>query len=105
VIDLLLPGASAFPEVWTGRHPPLRFRDLLRLHSRCGLRTRSTSFEAFFFGASGQAVTHPPRPMASEVYRQFLGRDFHPLVEVHPHGAPDRFVPRAADSGLTHSVL
>jgi hypothetical protein len=45
---------------------------------------------AFFFGASAQAVAHLHRPMASEVHRQFLGRDFHPLVNVHPHGAPKK---------------
>ncbi len=38
---------------------------------------------AFFFGASSQGVTSLPRPMASEVNRQFLGRDFHPRVYVH----------------------
>jgi len=44
---------------------------------------------AFFFGASSQGVASLPRPMASEVNRQFLGRDFHPRVRVHPHGAPE----------------
>jgi len=42
---LLPPGASAFPVFGTGRRPRQSSRDLLRLHSRCGLRTRSTSFQ------------------------------------------------------------
>jgi hypothetical protein len=42
---LLPPGTSAFPVFGTGRRPRQSSRDLLRLHSRCGLRTRSTSFQ------------------------------------------------------------
>src|SRR5207253_9929020 len=37
---LLLPGTSAFPAFGTGRHPRHPSRNLLGLHSRCGLRTR-----------------------------------------------------------------
>src|SRR4051812_12094559 len=37
--------------------------------------------EAFCLGASSASVARRPCPIATEVHRQFLGRDFHPLVE------------------------
>jgi hypothetical protein len=49
------------PRFWDGSAPTQSSRGLLRLHSRCGLRTRSTSFRGLLlrgFGSEG----HPSSP-------------------------------------------
>jgi hypothetical protein len=77
----------AFPVVMSGRRPRQSSRGLLRLHSRCGLRTCSTSFRGLCLRASGPPVTQWACRTASEGVDLFLGRDFHPRVAVHLHGA------------------
>ncbi len=84
---LLPPGTSAFPAFGTGRHPrsPLGACSGFTRVAACALAR--PPFGAFFW-ASAQRVTPLHRPMASEAHRQFLGRDFHPLVTCTFHGAP-----------------
>jgi ribosomal protein S14 len=73
--------ALAFPERTAGRHPHLSFRGLLEL----SLTLRPADLLTYLFNRLGRkaptpAVTGLRRFSATQSYRQFLGRDFHPLV-------------------------
>jgi hypothetical protein len=84
--SILSPTSSAaFPVVGAGQRPQRRCRGLLRLHSRCGLRACSTSFQGPLSQGFAVAVTHLPSSgfSAPDSYRgvptELPGRDFRPL--------------------------
>jgi len=78
------PGSSqsalAFPERTAGRHPPLSFRGLLKLHSRYGLQSCSPTLRGLCHEAPARLVTQPNRSSAIKAYRQLLAWVLPPLV-------------------------
>ena len=87
--------SSAFPETRAGRHPRHLYRGLLGLHSRCGLRACSASFEAFVTGLRGGG--HPPSLVglfrACQLPRRIDRTPWAglpPAGLVRPRGAPGR---------------
>ena len=72
--------AAAFPEYWAGRLPRLYFRGLLKVHPRYGL-SGCCNLKAYICPqAFTKEVSLPQCLGATGMYRQFPGRDFHPLV-------------------------
>src|SRR4029077_13530096 len=74
------PSHAAFPDTAAGRHPHLRFRDLLRLYSRYGPLYSSTTQGGFCHEASLQPVTRLNRSSATRPNRHLSGRILPPLV-------------------------
>jgi hypothetical protein len=81
-VHLSVPSLShaAFPDTAAGRHPHLRFRDLLRLHSRYGPLDCSTAQGGLCHEASLQPVTRLNRSSATRPNRHLSGRILPPLV-------------------------
>ena len=71
---------TAFPVIAAGRHPHLRFRDLLRLHSSYGPLDRSTAQGGLCHEASARPVARPSRSSATRSNRQLSGWILLPLV-------------------------
>jgi hypothetical protein len=74
------PSRAAFPVTAAGRHPHLRFRDLLRLHSRYGPLDCSTAQGGLCHEASVQPVTRLNRSSAIRPNRHLSERILPPLV-------------------------
>ena len=81
-MHLSVPSLShaAFPVTAAGRHPHLRFRDLLRLHSRYGPLDCSTAQGGLCHEASVQPVTRLNRSSAIRPNRHLSERILPPLV-------------------------
>ena len=83
----LLAGRLAFPVCASGRLPRLPFRGLLGLHSRCGLRTCSTSFRGLL-SLGFESEGHPSSPPDSYRGGRLPPRaGLPPAGQVHLHGA------------------
>src|SRR5690349_17856179 len=74
------PPRAAFPEIQAGRRPRLRFRGLLRLHSRYGPSDRSTARGGLRHEASARLVARTDRSSATRSNRQLSGWNLPPLV-------------------------
>ncbi len=72
--------ALAFPDPFTGRHPRLTFRGLLKLHSHYGPLICSPTICGLGRKASTPPVPRRRRFSATQAYRYLLRWDFHPRV-------------------------
>jgi len=94
-VDSSPTSSAAFPVSGMGQRPRHKYRGLLRLHSRCGLRACSTSFQGPLSQGFAVAVTRLPSLgfSAPDSYRgvstELLGRDFHPLERCTFMAHPD----------------
>jgi hypothetical protein len=79
-LSVASPPRAAFPEIQAGRRPRLRFRGLLRLHSRYGPSDRSTARGGLRHEASACPVARTDRSSATRSNRQLSGWNLPPLV-------------------------
>ncbi len=74
---------AAFPVLCAGRHPPLHFRGVLRVHSRYGPPARSTAQGGLCREAPIRPVAQPNRSPATRPTDSYLDGTF-----IHWHHAP-----------------
>src|SRR3954447_20158700 len=79
-LSVASPPRAAFPVIQAGRRPRLRFRGLLRLHSRYGPSDRSTAQGGLRHEASTSPVARTDRSSATRSNRQLSGWLLPPLV-------------------------
>src|SRR4051812_21508381 len=72
-LSVASPPRAAFPEIQAGRRPRLRFRGLLRLHSRYGPPDRSTARGGLRHEASARLVARTGRSSATRSTDNSLG--------------------------------
>jgi hypothetical protein len=74
------PSPSGLPLLTGGSAPARNYRGLLRVHLRYGLRACTLVAPRTSPEASAGRLLASTAPVATEVYRQLPGRDFHPLA-------------------------